>query len=52
MFNLHLFNKDKILETNMPYKKNYKQVVIIRFLLHQNIIPKRFLVNASSRIGY
>ena len=52
MFNLRLFNKDKVTRINMPCKENYKQVVIIRSLLYQNIIPKKFLVYASSRIGY
>jgi hypothetical protein len=30
----------------MFYKENYKVVIIIRFLLHQNIVPKMLLVNA------
>ena len=34
----------------MPYKENYKQVIIMRSLLHENITPKIFLVNALSRM--
>jgi hypothetical protein len=30
----------------MFYKENYKVVIIMRFLLHQNIVPKMLLVNA------
>jgi hypothetical protein len=30
----------------MFYKENYKVFIIIRFLLHQNIVPKMLLVNA------
>jgi hypothetical protein len=30
----------------IPCKENYKVVIIIRFLLHQSIVPKMFLVNA------
>ena len=52
MFNLRLLYKDKVIRINMSCKENYKQVVIIGSLLYQSIIPKRFLVNAFSRIGY
>jgi hypothetical protein len=30
----------------MFYKENYKVVIIMRLLLHQNIVPKMLLVNA------
>jgi hypothetical protein len=30
----------------MFYKKNYKVVIIMRFILHQSILPKMFLVDA------
>jgi hypothetical protein len=30
----------------MLCKENYKVVIIMRFLLHQNIVPKIFLVDA------
>ena len=52
MFNLHLLHKNKVFGINMPCKENYKQVVIMRSLLHQSIILKWFLVNALSRKGY
>ena len=52
MYNLQLFHKYKVFRINMPYKENYKQVVIMGSLLHHNIIPKMFLANTLSRIGY
>jgi hypothetical protein len=33
-------NKDKVFETKIFYKENYKVVIIIRFLMHQSIVPK------------
>jgi hypothetical protein len=36
----------------MLYKENYKVVVIMGFLLHQNIVPKMFLIDALLNIGY
>jgi len=30
----------------MLYKENYKVVIIMRFLLHQNIVSKMFIVDA------
>jgi hypothetical protein len=30
----------------MFYKKNYKVVIVMRFILHQSILPKMFLVDA------
>jgi hypothetical protein len=36
----------------MLYKENYKIVIIMRFLLHQNIVPKMFLVDALLNIKH
>jgi hypothetical protein len=36
----------------MLYKENYKIVIIMRFLLHQSIVPKMFLVDALLNIKY
>ena len=36
----------------MFYKENYKVVIIMRFLLHQIIVPKMFLVDALLNTGY
>jgi hypothetical protein len=36
----------------MFYKENYKVVIIMRFLLHQTIVPKMFLVDALLNTGY
>jgi hypothetical protein len=33
-------------------KGNYKVVIIMRFLLHQNIVPKLFLVDALLNIRH
>jgi hypothetical protein len=33
-------------------KENYKVVIIMRFLLHQSIFPKIFLVDALLNIEY
>jgi hypothetical protein len=30
----------------MLYKENYKVVIIMRFLLHQHIVSKMFIVDA------
>ena len=35
----------------MFYKENYKVSIIIRFLLHQIIIPKMFMVNTLLRLN-
>jgi hypothetical protein len=34
----------------MCCKENYKVVIIIKFLLHQNIISKMFMINALLNI--
>jgi hypothetical protein len=39
-------SKDKVYGTKILYKENYKVVIIIKFLLHQTIVSKMFLVNA------
>ena len=36
----------------MYYKENYKIVIIMRFLLHQNIVRKIFLVDAILNFGH
>jgi hypothetical protein len=36
----------------MLCKENYKVVIIMRFLLHQNIIPKMLLVDALLNTRY
>jgi len=36
----------------MICKENYKVVIIMGFVLHQNIIPKMFLVDALLNIRY
>jgi hypothetical protein len=36
----------------MLYKENYKIVIIMRFLLHQSIVSKMFLVDALLNIKY
>jgi len=33
-------------------KWNYKVVIIMRFLLHQNIVSKMFMVDALLNIGH
>jgi hypothetical protein len=33
-------------------KKNYEVVIIMRFLLHQNIVSKMFMIDALLNIGY
>jgi hypothetical protein len=33
-------------------KKNYKVVIIIEFMLHQNIVIKIFMVDTLLNIGY
>jgi hypothetical protein len=35
----------------MLCKENYKVVIIIKFLLHQNNVPNMFLVNALLRLN-
>jgi len=34
----------------MICKENYKVVVIIKFLLHQNIVSKKFMINTLLNI--
>jgi len=36
----------------MLCKENYKVVIIMRFLMHQNIVNKIFLVDALLNTGY
>ena len=36
--------------TKIFYKENYKVIIIMRFLLLQNIVPKIFLVNTLLRL--
>jgi len=52
IFDLWIKSKDKIYKTKILCKENYKVVIIIRFLLHQTIIPKIFLVNTLLNIRY
>ena len=52
IFDLWIKSKDKIHKTKILCKENYKVVIIIRFLLHQTIIPKIFLVNTLLNIRY
>jgi len=33
-------------------KKNYEVVIIMRFLLHQNIVSKMLMIDALLNIGY
>ena len=46
IFDLWIYSKDKLHETKILCKWNYKVVRIMKFLLHQSIVPKMFLVNA------
>jgi hypothetical protein len=32
--------------TKMLCKRDYKVIIIMRFLVHQSIVPKMFIVNA------
>ena len=36
----------------MFYKENYRVVIIMKFLLHQNIVLKMFQVNTLLNTGY
>jgi hypothetical protein len=36
----------------MLCKENYKVVIIMRFLMHQSIVHKMFLVDALLNTGY
>jgi hypothetical protein len=36
----------------MLYKKNYKIIIIMRFVLHQSIVPKMFSVDALLNIEH
>jgi hypothetical protein len=36
----------------MFYKKNYKVVIVMRFILHQSILSKMFLVDALLNARY
>jgi len=36
----------------MLCKENFKVIIIIGFLLYQNIVPKMFLVDTLLNIGY
>jgi len=36
----------------MFFSKNYKVIIIMRFILHQSIVPETFLVDALLNIGY
>jgi hypothetical protein len=40
MFDKWTLSKDKVYWTNILYKENYKNVIIIGFLLHQRIVSK------------
>jgi hypothetical protein len=40
-------SKDKFHETKTLYKWNYKDVIIMKFLLHQSIFPKYFWLMLS-----
>jgi hypothetical protein len=39
-------------EIKMIFKKKYKIVIIIGFILHQNIIPKIFLIDILLNTGH
>jgi hypothetical protein len=36
----------------MFYKENYKFFIVMRFILHQNIVPKMFIVDAFLNTGH
>jgi len=40
MFDKWIYSKDKVHGINALCKENHKDVIIIRFLLHQSIVPK------------
>ena len=52
IFYLWIKSKNKVYETKMFGKENYKVVIIMEFLLHQSIVPKIFLVDALLNIEY
>jgi len=39
-------DKNKVFEIKMFCKKNYKVVIIMRFIWHQKIVPRMSIVNA------
>jgi hypothetical protein len=52
IFDLWIYNKNKIHGIKMLYKENYKVVIIMKFLLHQNIVLKMFLVDTLLNTRY
>jgi hypothetical protein len=47
MFDKWIYNKDKVHGIKALCKRNHKDVIIIRFLLHQSIVPKLFWLMLS-----
>jgi hypothetical protein len=51
IFYLSIKSKDKLYETKMLGRENYKVFIIMGFLLHQSIVPKILLVDTLLNIG-
>jgi hypothetical protein len=52
IFDLWVKSEDKVHETKIFCKNNYKVIIIIGFLLHQSIISKMFIFDALLNIRH
>jgi hypothetical protein len=53
IFDLWIYSRDKVHETKMLCKENFKVIIFIGLIiLYQNIVSKMFLVDTLLNIGY